>query len=45
MTLGGDIALVELNPTEDRDAGATAANWREASLIESALPDAPYAAR
>ncbi len=36
---GGDIALVELNPTEDRDA---AANWREASLIESALPDAPY---
>ena len=36
---GGDIALVELNPSDDRDA---AQNWREASLIESASPDAPY---
>ena len=36
---GGEIALVELNPSDDRDA---AQNWREASLIESALPDAPY---
>ena len=36
---GGDIALVELNPSDDRDA---ATNWREASLIEEASPDAPY---
>ena len=36
---GGEIALVELNPSDDRDA---AQNWREASLIESASPDAPY---
>jgi len=36
---GGEIALVELNPSDDRDA---ARSWREASLIESASPDAPY---
>ena len=36
---GGETALVELNPSDDRDA---AQNWREASLIESASPDAPY---
>ena len=36
---GGDVALVELNPSDDRDA---AQNWREASLIEAASPDAPY---
>ena len=30
---------MELNPSDDRDA---AQNWREASLIESASPDAPY---
>ena len=36
---GGEIALVELNPSDDRDA---ATNWREASLIEEASPDAPY---
>ena len=36
---GGEIALVELNPSDDRDA---AQNWREASLIEAASPDAPY---
>ena len=36
---GGEVALVELNPTEDRDRAVT---WREASLIESAQPDTPY---
>ena len=36
---GGDVALVELTPSDDRDA---AQNWREASLIEAASPDAPY---
>ena len=36
---GDEVALVELNPTEERDRAAT---WREASLIESARPDAPY---
>ena len=35
---GSDIALVEVNPTEERDNAVT---WREASLIESAT-DAPY---
>lgn len=34
-----EIALVEINPSEERDNAVT---WREASLIESALPDAPY---
>ncbi len=36
---GGDISIVEINPSEDRD---NALNWREASLIENASPDAPY---
>ena len=36
---GSEIALVEVNPSEDRDAAVT---WREASLIEQAQPDAPY---
>lgn len=36
---GDDTALVELSPTEERDRVVT---WREASLIESAQPDAPY---
>ncbi len=36
---GSEVALVEINPSEDRDKAVT---WREASLIESALPDAPY---
>ena len=36
---GGDVALVEINPTEDRDKAVT---WREASLVEAARPDAPY---
>lgn len=36
---GSETALVEINPSEERDKAVT---WREASLIESALPDAPY---
>ena len=36
---GEETALVELNPTDDRDRAAT---WKEASLIESASPDMPY---
>ena len=36
---GSDTALVEINPSEERDKAVT---WREASLIESAQPDAPY---
>ena len=36
---GEEIALVEVNPSEERDNADT---WREASLIEAALPDAPY---
>ncbi len=36
---GSETALVELSPTEERDRAVT---WREASLIESAQPDAPY---
>ena len=36
---GSDIALVELNPTEERDKITT---WREAQLMETANPDAPY---
>ena len=34
-----DVALVEINPTEERDNAST---WRESSLIELAMPDAPY---
>lgn len=36
---GAEIALVEVNPSEERDKAVT---WREASLIENANPDAPY---
>ena len=36
---GGETALVEINPSEDRDRAVT---WREASLIESAPNNAPY---
>ncbi len=35
----GEEALVEINPTEERDNAMT---WREQSLIELALPDMPY---
>ncbi len=33
-----EVALVEVNPSEERDSAVT---WREARLIESAI-DAPY---
>ena len=33
---GSDIALVEVNPSEERDSAVT---WREASLIAEAQPD------
>ena len=36
---GGEIALVEINPSEERDHAVT---WRDFSLIESANPSAPY---
>ncbi len=36
---GPDIALVEINPSEERDKATT---WREFNLIESSTPDAPY---
>lgn len=36
---GSDTALVEVNPSEERDSAVT---WREASLIAEAQPDAPY---
>jgi len=36
---GSEIALVEINPSEERDNALT---WREFNLIESANPDAPY---
>ena len=36
---GSESALVEINPSEDRDNAVT---WREASLIESASASAPY---
>ncbi len=38
-TLWSDTALVEVNPSEERDSAVT---WREASLIAEAQPDAPY---
>ena len=34
-----EVALVEINPSEERDNAVT---WRDFSLIESANPDAPY---
>ena len=36
---GSEVSLVEINPSEERDAAVT---WRDSSLIESARPDAPY---
>ena len=36
---GMETALVEINPSEERDKAVT---WREFNLIESANPDAPY---
>ncbi len=36
---GMETALVEINPSEERDRATT---WREFNLIESANPDAPY---
>jgi len=36
---GMETALVEINPSEERDNAVT---WREFNLIESANPDAPY---
>ena len=36
---GGEVALVEINPSEERDKAAT---WWDFNLIESASPDAPY---
>ena len=36
---GSDIALVEINPSEERDAAVT---WRESSLVESARKGTPY---
>jgi len=35
---GGEVALVELSPSEARDQGVT---WRDFNLIEAAA-DAPY---
>ena len=36
---GMETALVEINPSEERDMATT---WRDFNLIESANPDAPY---
>ena len=36
---GAETALVEINPSEERDQAVT---WRDFNLIESANPDAPY---
>ena len=36
---GSEIALVEINPSEERDNAMT---WRDFNLIENANPDAPY---
>ena len=36
---GGDVALVEINPSEERDNAVT---WRDFNLIENANPEAPY---
>ncbi len=36
---GSETSLVEINPSEERDAAVT---WRDFSLIENARPDAPY---
>ncbi len=36
---GAETALVEINPSEERDRAVT---WREMSLIQGANPNAPY---
>lgn len=36
---GAETALVEINPSEERDKAVT---WRELNLIEAASPDTPY---
>ena len=36
---GSETALVEINPSEERDNAVT---WRDFNLIENANPDAPY---
>ncbi len=36
---GTEVALVEINPSEERDRATT---WRDFNLIESNCPDAPY---
>jgi len=36
---GSETALVEVNPSEERDNAVT---WRELNLIEAASPDTPY---
>ena len=36
---GSEIALVEINPSEERDNAVT---WRDFNLIENANPEAPY---
>ncbi len=36
---GSEVSLVEINPSEERDNAVT---WRDFSLIENAMPDAPY---
>ena len=36
---GEDTALVEINPSEERDRAVT---WRDSSLIENTRPDLPY---
>ena len=36
---GDETALVEINPSEERDNAVT---WRDFNLIENANPDAPY---
>ena len=36
---GAETALVEINPSEERDNAVT---WRDFNLIENANPDAPY---
>ena len=36
---GDETALVEINPSEERDNAVT---WRDFSLIENTRPDLPY---
>ena len=39
---GGEVSLVEINPSEERDRAVT---WREAQLIEARSPTRPIAGR